>query len=100
MLLLSLNLIGVGGPQKTSSMCKLLNKTLSDIIFVQETLVDEMRARSFISTLRPDWYTCAVCLVGKLEGLLVAWDPSKFDLKYYTCCGGLLLTSTSFNLKQ
>jgi len=100
MLLLSLNIKGVGGPQKTSSMRRLLNKTIPDIIFVQETLVDEMRARSFMSTLRVDWYTCAVSLVEKSWGLLVAWDPSKFDLKSYMCCGGLLLTSTSFELKQ
>jgi hypothetical protein len=100
MILLSINLRGVGGPQKIASVRRLLNNTLPDIILVQETLVDEVRARSFLSTLRPDWYTATVSSVGKSGGLLVSWDPSKLDLKSYICCGGLLLTGTSFELKK
>jgi hypothetical protein len=99
MIMLSLTIRGVGGSQKLASVHRLLNNTLPDIIFVQETLVIEVRARSFMSTLRLDWYTATVSSVGKSGGLLVSWDPSKFDLKYYIYCGGLLLTATRFELK-
>jgi exonuclease III len=100
MILLSLNIRGVGGPLKTTSLRRLLNKTHLDIIFVQETLVDELRTISFLTSLRPDWYTCAVSSVGKSGGLLVSWDPYKFDLTSYICCGGLLFTGTSLDLKK
>jgi hypothetical protein len=100
MILLSLNIRGVGVSLKTASMHRLLNITHPGKNFVQETLVDEMQASSFLSTIRPDWYTCVVSSVGKSGGLLVSWDPSKFDLTSYICCGGLLLTGTSFELKQ
>jgi hypothetical protein len=100
MILLSLNLRGVEGLHKLVSMRRLLNNTLSHIILVKETLVDELRAKSFMSTLRLAWYTATVSSVGKSEGLLVAWDPSKLDLKYYICCGGILLTCTNLELKK
>jgi hypothetical protein len=99
MILISLNIIGVGGPLKSASLHRLLNRTHPDIIFVQETLVDELRARSFLTSLIPNWYTCVVSLVGKFGGLLVSWDPSKFDLTSYIRCGGLILTGTSLELK-
>ena len=100
MILLSLNIRGVEGLHKLVSMRRLLNNTLSHIILVKETLVDELRAKSFMSTLRLAWYTATVSSVGKSEGLLVAWDPSKLDLKYYICCGGILLTCTNLELKK
>jgi exonuclease III len=100
MILLSLNIIGVGGPLEYASLRRLLNKTHSDIIFLQETLVDEKRARSFLTSLKPDLYTCAVSSVGKSGSLLVSRDPSKFDRTSYISCGGLLLTSTSIELKK
>jgi len=30
----------------------------------------------------------------------VAWDPEKFELKPYICCGGLLVTGISLELKE
>jgi exonuclease III len=71
MILLSLNIRGVGGTLKTASLRRLLDRTLPDIIFLQETLVDEKRARIFINSLRPSWFVCAVNSVGKYGGLLV-----------------------------
>jgi len=41
-----------------------------------------------------------VISVGKSGGLLVAWDPSKFDLKHYVCCGGLIVTGSSYELRE
>jgi exonuclease III len=45
MILLSLNIRGVGGMLKTASLTTLLDRIIPDIIFLQETLVDEKRAR-------------------------------------------------------
>ena len=41
MILLSLNIIGVGGALKNASLRRLIDKTLPSIIFLQKTLVDE-----------------------------------------------------------
>jgi exonuclease III len=52
MILLSLNIRGVGGSLKFPSLRRLLSNTKPDIIFFQETLVPEEKARKFMySTL-------------------------------------------------
>jgi exonuclease III len=51
MIFLSLNIRGVGGPLKSASMHRVLSRTLPDIIFLQETLVDAQKARSFMYSL-------------------------------------------------
>jgi len=60
MIFLSLNIEGVGGPLKSPSMHRLLNRTNPDIVFLQETLVDEKKARSFMNSLRPASLACVV----------------------------------------
>jgi len=80
MIFLSLNIRGVEGPLKYASMRRVLSITLSDIMFLQETLVDAQKVRSFMYSLHPDWFICVVRSVGKSGGLLVAWDPLTFDL--------------------
>jgi hypothetical protein len=94
MILLSLNIIGVGGALKNASLRRLIDKTLPSIIFLQETLVDEQRARAFFSSIRPQWFVSVVSSVGRSGGLLVAWDPVKFELEPFLCCGGILMTGT------
>jgi exonuclease III len=78
MILLSLNIRGVGGPLKLPSMHRILSKTKPDIIFLQETLVAEEKARKFMNILCPNWVICAVSSIGKSCGLLVAWNPIFF----------------------
>jgi exonuclease III len=51
MILLSLNIRGVGGPLKAASLRRLLTKTSLDIIFLQETLVVEDKARHFMFSI-------------------------------------------------
>jgi hypothetical protein len=41
-----------------------------------------------------------VSSVGKSGGLLVAWDPLKFDLTAYISCGGIYLTGTLLEKKK
>jgi exonuclease III len=91
MIVLSLNIRGVGGTLKMASFRRLLTRTKPEIIFLQETLSTDSKARDFVHHLRPSWYTVAVSSIGTFGGLLVAWDPSLFELKPSLSCGGLLL---------
>jgi exonuclease III len=76
MIVLSLNLRGTGGSLKTASFRHLLENTLSDVIFLQETLSTEQKARVFLHSFRPSWVSVAVSSMGHSGGMLVAWDPA------------------------
>jgi hypothetical protein len=94
MILLSLNIRGVGGSLKFPSMRRFFPTTKPNIIFFQETLVVEEKARKFMNSLCPTWMNSAVSSVGKSGGLLVAWNPNVFELQPYLCAGGILLTGS------
>jgi hypothetical protein len=100
MILLSLNIRGVGGPLKLASMRRLLENTQSSIIFLQETLVNASAAREFMLRLRPNWMICAASSVGTSGGLLASWDPSLFELEPMLSPGGILLTGRCFELQS
>ena len=68
MIMLSLNIRGVGGSLKLASMRRLLSKRTPHVIFLQETLMTNERARDFMHALRPDWMSCAISLVGSSGG--------------------------------
>jgi len=53
MLLLSLNLRGVGGTLKAASVWRLVDNNRPDIVFLQETLVIAQKDRDFMQHLRP-----------------------------------------------
>jgi hypothetical protein len=72
MILLSLNIRGVGGPLKLASLRRLSSKTIPNIIFLQETLVAAEKERNFMYILRPKWMICAVSSVVKSGGILVS----------------------------
>jgi exonuclease III len=59
MILLTLNIRGVGGTLKLASMHRVFRKVNPDVILLQETLVDEEKARCFMVTFVPTWYICA-----------------------------------------
>jgi hypothetical protein len=100
MILLSINIKGVGGSHKLASVRRLFLLNCPNIIFFQETLVDESRSRSFLTKLKPSWYSTDVSSVGKSRGLLVAWDPNKFYIKPYICYGGILVIGFNLELKE
>jgi len=95
MIILSLNIKGVGGPLKLASMHKILSKTTPHVIFLQETLTIDVRAMDFMFSLRKYWISCVVNLVGSSEGLLVSWDPRFFVFSLVLTCGGIFLTGFS-----
>jgi hypothetical protein len=90
MILLSLNIRGIGGTLKAASFRSLLERTKPDIIFLQETLTDAQKARDFVFHFRPSWFTVAVGSIGNSGGLLVAWEPGVFDLRPTLTTGGIL----------
>jgi hypothetical protein len=100
MILLSLNLRGVGGTLKSASFRHVLDTTHQNIVFLQETLVHEQKARSFMNKFRPSWVSCVVSSVGTSGGLLVLWDPYLFNPVPYLTCGGILLTGSIFATKR
>jgi len=92
MLVLSLNVRGIRGTLKVASVLCLLDHIRPDIILLQETLVNEQKARGFIHYFRPSWLTSAISLAGTSGGILVAWDPALFSLDSYLTMGGLLFS--------
>jgi hypothetical protein len=97
MILLSLNIRGMGGLLKAASFRRLLSLTSPDIIFLQETLVDSKKARAFLNQFHPNWHTCTVNSLGTSGGLAVTWDPTIYDFSPFLCCGGILLSGSSWN---
>jgi exonuclease III len=90
MLVLSLNIRGIGGTLKAASFRRLLEQSKPDIIFLQETLTGAQKSRDFMFLFRPSWYTVAVSSIGNSGGLLVSWDPSVFYLSSSLTTGGIL----------
>jgi exonuclease III len=97
MILLTLNIKGVGGALKLSFVCRLLFNVKPDIIFLQETLVLEEKARLFMQKIVPTWYMCAVSSEGTSGGLLATWDPNKFTLEPTLCSGGIMLLGVTLD---
>jgi hypothetical protein len=92
MILLTLNVRGVGGSLKIASVHILLTKVNADIIFLQERLVAEEKAQLFMHKIVPTWHMCVVSSIGTSGGLLVPWDPNKCTLVPSLCASGILLT--------
>ena len=100
MILLSINIKGVGGPLKQASLKRIIDQTQPSLIFLQETLVEASIARDFMYLLRPSWLSCAASSVGTSGGLLATWDPTFFNLSPMLSPGGILLSETSLELDR
>jgi len=100
MLVLSLNIRGIRGTLKAASFRRLLAGTLTNLIFLQETLSEEQKARDFVHRFRPSWFFSAVNSSGNSGGLLVAWDPFVYDLTPFLTAGGILLIGRQLNSNQ
>jgi hypothetical protein len=78
-----------------ASMHRILYKTTPHVIFLQETLTYDVKARDFMFLLKLDWMSCVVSSIGNSGGLLVSWDPCFFVLSLVLTCGSILLTGSS-----
>jgi exonuclease III len=100
MLLLSLNIRGIGGTLKAASIQRCLALTRPEIIFFQENLVSTQKSRDFLLSINPTWVVCSVSSVGTSGGLLAAWDPYLFELVPSLTVGGILLSGKSLTLQR
>jgi exonuclease III len=79
MILATLNVRGVGGPAKKLALKRFLDKVKPDVLFIQETMVSEVKARELFVNYLPSWYMCGVDSSGLSGGLLSAWNPCVAD---------------------
>jgi len=83
-----------------ASMHRLLSKTTPHIIFLQETLTNNVKARDFMFALKPNWMSYVVSSIGTSGGLLVSWDPHFFVFSLVLTFGGIVLTGSSLADKR
>lgn len=83
MILFTLNIRGVGGASKRYTLKRLLGSLCPHLVMLQETLVDEMKARDFFLSIYPSWEVCAIGASRHSGGILSAWDPLHFKFKAY-----------------
>jgi exonuclease III len=91
MIVLSLNIRGIGGPLKAASFRRLLDTSKPDLIFLQETLASDQLSRDFVHRFRSTWVTTAASSLGNSNGLLVAWNPDLLEMSPFLTRGGILL---------
>lgn len=77
MILMTLNIRGLGGAPKLHSLQRILIVHKLDILFLQEILVNKDNARHFLTSLCPSWLVSAVNSVGNSGGLLVGGLESR-----------------------
>jgi hypothetical protein len=91
MIVLSLNVRGVGGAPKFLSLKRLLELVKPDVFFVQETMVCGNKAREVFSKLLSQWKMCVVDSSGLSGGFLSSWNPNKDNFDAYLTPAGILL---------
>ena len=91
MLILSLNVIGLGGKTKQSGLRSLFLSIPPDMILLQETMCSTYPALLAFSKLLPKWEFCAISAFGLSGGLLTAWDPLKVRCHAYEIVAGILV---------
>jgi len=77
MIVISLNVRGVGGAPKSLALKRLFDLVKPDIDMIQETMVDGNKAREVFSNFFPVWDFCAVDSKGLSGGLLSSWNQKK-----------------------
>ena len=93
MIILSLNVRGLGGRPKTLGLRSLINSLHPDIILFQETMCSALPSLFSFSKLLPSWEFCAISARGLSGGLLSAWNPLHVKCRaFHTYAGILLLT--------
>jgi exonuclease III len=78
MLMLSLNVRGIGGTLKAASLRRLFDRSRPDIVFLQETLSDEQKARDFLHKFRPSWVSSVVNCHRKFRRIVGRMGPLLF----------------------
>jgi hypothetical protein len=91
MIVLFLNVKGVGGDPKNLALKRLFDMIKPDLVMIQETMVLGVKAREVFSIFFPTWNFCVVDSKGFSRGLLSAWNPKKAMLNVFLNLAGILL---------
>ena len=94
MLILSLNICGLGGRTKSLSLRALFKSLNPDFILLQETMCSASPALFAFLKLLPSWEFCAISARGLSRGLLSAWNPYKANCRAFQTCAGILLQAS------
>ena len=82
MIILSMNIRGVGGAQKLLALHRVCENVRPDILLIQETMVSSEKVIEVFSKVVGSWHMSAVDAIGLSGGLMSAWNPKKviFDV--------------------
>ena len=91
MIILSLNVRGLGGRPKSFGLRSLIKALHPDLILLQETMCSDLPALLSFSKILPSWEYCAISARGLSGGLLSAWNPLIVKCRAYHTFAGILL---------
>ena len=91
MLILTLNVRGLGGKTKLSHLRSLFQTIRPDMILLQETMCSSYPAMHAFSKLLPNWEFCATSASGLSGGLLTAWNPRMVRCRAFETPAGILV---------
>ena len=91
MLLLSLNVRGLGGKTKQCSLRSLFLSIRPGMILLQETMCNTYPALHAFSKLLPNWEFYAISASGLSGGLLTAWNPHRVRCRAFETVAGILV---------
>jgi len=91
MIILSLNVRGLGFSPKNLSLIRLFCVYNIDIILLQETMVLRAKAIEFLSSLLQDWRMCSLDVVGISWGPISAWNSSNEVFNSNLCDANIFL---------
>ena len=91
MLILSLNVRGLGGKTKLYSLRSLFLFVCPDMILLQETMCSSFPTLHAFSNLLSSWELCAISASSLSGGLLTAWDPHRVRCHAFATVAGILV---------
>jgi hypothetical protein len=91
MIVVTLNMRGVGGSSKYLALKRFLDLVKPDVLLIQETMVGVEKSRDLFGKLLPHWFFYGVDCTSLSGGLLSAWNPRKIIFSTYLILAGILL---------
>ena len=91
MMILSLNVRGLGGKTKLSRQRSLFLSLCPDMILLQETMCSTYPTLHAFSKLLPNWELCATNASRLSSVLLTAWNPGRVRCRAYETLAGILV---------
>ena len=100
MIILSMNIRGVGGTHKILALRRVCELVRPDVLLIQETMVSVDKALEVFSKVLGRWYMCAVDANGFSGGFLSAWNPNLALFDVYKSTAGIMLKGQVSNSVQ